>query len=96
MHIGIDTVNLKGAGFTARVKVGDNVEAGAPLIDFDLDQVATNAKSLLTQIVITNGDAARVDRTCLRRGKSGQRHASQAHPNRWRCRAGRSLAKGPP
>ena len=60
MHIGIDTVALKGAGFTPRVKVGDKVEAGAPLIDFDLDQVATHAKSLLTQIIILNGDAVRV------------------------------------
>jgi phosphoenolpyruvate-protein phosphotransferase len=57
MHIGIDTVALKGAGFTPRVKMGDRVEAGAPLIDFDLDHVATHAKSLLTQVVITNGDA---------------------------------------
>ena len=56
MHIGIDTVALKGNGFTPRVKAGDRVETGAPLIEFDLDQVATHAKSLLTQIVITNGD----------------------------------------
>ncbi len=41
MHIGIDTVSLKGAGFTPRVKLGDKVEAGAALIDFDLDQIAT-------------------------------------------------------
>ena len=60
MHIGIDTVALQGAGFTPRVKVGDTVEAGAPLIDFDLDHVATNAKSMLTQIVITNGDSASI------------------------------------
>ncbi|HSV63550.1 MAG TPA: glucose PTS transporter subunit IIA, partial [Chthoniobacterales bacterium] len=60
MHIGIDTVNLRGAGFTPRVKVGDQVNAGAPLIDFDLDAIATRAKSLLTQIIITNGDAARI------------------------------------
>ena len=58
MHIGIDTVAMHGAGFTPRVKVGDQVEAGAPLIDFDLDRIATSAKSLLTQIVITNGEAA--------------------------------------
>jgi phosphocarrier protein FPr len=57
MHIGIDTVALKGAGFTPRVKVGDRVEAGAPLIEFDLDHVATHAKSLLTQVVITNGES---------------------------------------
>ena len=59
MHIGIDTVALKGAGFTPRVKVGDKVETGTPLIDFDLDQVAINAKSLLTQVVITNGETVR-------------------------------------
>src|SRR6187431_792614 len=57
MHIGIDTVALKGAGFTPRVKVGDQVEAGAALIDFDLDHVATNAKSLLTQVIIVNGES---------------------------------------
>src|SRR6188472_3673760 len=57
MHIGIDTVALKGTGFTPRVKVGDHVEAGAPLIEFDLDHVATHAKSLLTQVIIVNGDA---------------------------------------
>jgi phosphocarrier protein FPr len=60
MHIGIDTVALKGTGFTARVKVGDRVESGAPLIDFDLDHVATHAKSVLTQIIITNGERARI------------------------------------
>ena len=59
-YIGLDTVTLKGVGFTPRVKVGDKVEAGVPLIDFDLDQIATHAKSLLTEIIILNGDAARV------------------------------------
>ena len=44
MHIGIDTVALHGAGFTTRVKVGDQVEAGTPLIDFDLDRVATQGQ----------------------------------------------------
>ncbi len=57
MHIGIDTVSLKGAGFTPRVKAGERVETGAPLIDFDLDHVATHAKSLLTEIIISNGES---------------------------------------
>jgi len=56
MHIGLDTINLKGDGFTPRVKNGDKVKAGAPLIDFDADFVATHAKSLLTMIVVTNPD----------------------------------------
>jgi phosphocarrier protein FPr len=56
MHVGLDTVQLKGAGFTARVKAGDAVRAGDSLIDFDADYVATHAKSLVTQIVITSAD----------------------------------------
>jgi phosphoenolpyruvate-protein phosphotransferase len=59
MHVGIDTVALKGQGFTPRVKIGDTVTAGTPLIDFDLDFLATRAKSLLTQIVIANGERVR-------------------------------------
>lgn len=56
IHIGLDTVQLKGSGFTARARVGDTVRAGDPLIDFDADYVATHAKSLMTQIVITSTD----------------------------------------
>ena len=54
MHIGLDTVQLKGRGFTARVKAGDMVRAGDTLIDFDPDYVATHARSLMTQIVVTS------------------------------------------
>jgi phosphocarrier protein FPr len=56
MHIGIDTVTLKGQGFVPRVKAGDVVKTGAPLIEFDLDYLATHAKSLLTMIVVANSD----------------------------------------
>lgn len=56
MHIGLDTVGLKGAGFAPRVKLGDRVRTGDILIEFDADFIATRAKSLLTQIVITNSD----------------------------------------
>jgi len=54
MHIGLDTVMLKGHGFTPRVKTGETIARGDVLIDFDADYVATHARSLLTQIVITN------------------------------------------
>lgn len=54
IHIGLDTVNLKGEGFTARVRTGDEVRAGDVLISFDADFVATHARSLLTQIIVTN------------------------------------------
>ncbi len=54
MHIGLDTVSLLGKGFTPKVKEGATVAVGDPLIEFDLDAVAREAKSLLTQVVITN------------------------------------------
>ncbi|WP_374424632.1 phosphoenolpyruvate--protein phosphotransferase [Chromobacterium sp.] len=57
VHIGIDTVMLKGQGFQPLVAQGQQVKAGQPLIDFELDLVARKAQSLLTQIIITNGDA---------------------------------------
>lgn len=56
MHIGLETVALRGEGFKPRVKMGDRVRVGDPLIEFDPDYVALHAKSLLTQIVITNSD----------------------------------------
>ncbi|MDR1296846.1 MAG: phosphoenolpyruvate--protein phosphotransferase [Deltaproteobacteria bacterium] len=56
MHIGLDTVALKGRGFAAKVAEGDVVKPGDPLIEFDLKFLARNAASLLTMIVVTNGD----------------------------------------
>jgi phosphocarrier protein FPr len=38
------------------VNEGDDVKTGDPLISFDADYIAENAESLLTMIVITNGD----------------------------------------
>lgn len=56
IHVGLDTVELKGHGFTPVVKAGDEVRTGDTLLTFDADYVATHARSLLTQIVITNMD----------------------------------------
>ena len=56
LHIGLDTVKMRGEGFTPKVKVGDRVRTGDELIRFDLDKVATGAKSLLTQVVIANSN----------------------------------------
>jgi len=56
MHIGLDTVALKAQGFTPLVSEGQAVRQDDRLIEFDLDFVATNAKSLMTQIILTNGE----------------------------------------
>jgi multiphosphoryl transfer protein len=54
IHIGIDTVQLAGRGFDARVRTGAVVQAGDELIRVDLDVVARAAKSLVTPIVVTS------------------------------------------
>ncbi|MDN0083865.1 phosphoenolpyruvate--protein phosphotransferase [Crenobacter sp. SG2305] len=57
IHVGIDTVLLNGAGFTARVREGQRVAVGETLIEFDADRVAQGAKSLQTVVLVVNGDA---------------------------------------
>jgi phosphocarrier protein FPr len=56
MHVGLDTVQLRGDGFTVRVKAGDAVKTGDVLIEFDADRIAQKARSMLTEIVITTPD----------------------------------------
>lgn len=55
LHIGLDTVELKGEGFTAKVALGDRVRAGQVLIVFDPVLLGRRARSLLTQMVIPDG-----------------------------------------
>ncbi|WP_426354045.1 PTS sugar transporter subunit IIA [Exiguobacterium sp. R-39] len=56
IHVGLDTVNLKGEGFTAHVQSGDKVKAGDVLVEFDLDFIRANAPSTITPIIVTNHD----------------------------------------
>jgi phosphoenolpyruvate-protein phosphotransferase len=62
IHVGIDTVQLSGRGFEARVRPGAIVRPGDELIRFDLDVVARGAKSLLTPVVVTSMDGLHLRR----------------------------------
>ena len=57
VHVGIDTVELKGEGFQLLVRAGARVRAGEALVRFDLDLLARRAKSLVSPIVIAAGGA---------------------------------------
>lgn len=52
IHLGLDTVNLDGAGLELLVEVGQRVEIGEPLLRFDADHVARQAMSLITPLVV--------------------------------------------
>jgi glucose-specific phosphotransferase system IIA component len=56
VHIGIDTVELAGEGFTARRSVGDRVQVGDEVVRCDLDRVAARVPSMLTPVIVTNGE----------------------------------------
>lgn len=51
LHLGIDTVKLKGEGFVAKVKQGDKVQTGQVLLEFNPDTLALKAKSLISVVV---------------------------------------------
>lgn len=55
IHIGLETVALKGDGFTALVREGQRVTTGTPLIAFALDRIALAAPSLATPVVVLDG-----------------------------------------
>lgn len=54
IHIGIDTVKLKGNHFKAMVKNGDKVKMGQPLIEFDIDKIKAAGYDTTTMLVVTN------------------------------------------
>ena len=56
IHIGVDTVELGGAPFTAHVASGDAVKAGQLLIEADLDAIEAAGKPTATMVIVTNTD----------------------------------------
>ncbi len=57
IHIGMDTVELDGKGFTPHVKQGDIVNQGDLLTDVDLDYIRSQGKPVVTPVIFTDGTA---------------------------------------
>lgn len=56
VHFGIDTVELKGEGFTRVAQEGQQVKKGDTILEFDLPLLEQKAKSTLTPVIISNMD----------------------------------------
>ena len=56
IHVGMDTVEMKGSGFTSLTKEGSKVKAGTPLLKVDLDAIRAAGHPTATAIIVTNGD----------------------------------------
>lgn len=55
-HFGLNTVKLKGEGFEAIAKEGDNVKAGDSIVKYDLEFLKANADSVTTPVVVLESD----------------------------------------
>jgi PTS system beta-glucosides-specific IIC component len=63
VHIGLETVSLKGKHFNVHVSTGDIVTKGTLILEFDIDAVAAAGYDTIIPIVVCNSDAFSVIHT---------------------------------
>jgi PTS system glucose-specific IIA component len=56
IHIGLDTVELKGLGFKPLVKLNEKVKLRQPVMEVDMNIIKSKGKETITPIIITNSD----------------------------------------
>lgn len=56
IHVGLDTVDMNGEGFTPKVKVGDKVSCGQPLLSFSIAKIKAAGHPATIAFVVTNSD----------------------------------------
>ena len=56
IHVGMDTVEMQGKGFTALVKEEQKVKAGTALLKVDLDAIRAANHPTTTAVIVTNAD----------------------------------------
>lgn len=54
IHIGLDTVQLKGRFFKAHVNAGDRVKKGDLLLEFDIDKIKDAGYDVITPMIVCN------------------------------------------
>ncbi|MDW4572692.1 glucose PTS transporter subunit IIA [Microbacterium sp. M3] len=60
IHVGIDTVGMKGDGFETLVQKGQKVTAGTPLLRFDLAKIRAAGHPAITPVIVLNNENAAV------------------------------------
>jgi glucose-specific phosphotransferase system IIA component len=56
VHVGLDTIEMRGEGFEKLASEGDRVEAGQPIVRFDLDGIKDSGYDPVTPVVVTNAE----------------------------------------
>lgn len=73
IHIGIDTVELKGEGFKRLVEEGENVKKGQPILEVNLERIEELGKPIISPFIITN-----MDQVEIKEYKKGQVQAGES------------------
>ncbi len=56
LHVGIDTVEMKGDGFKSHIKEGQNVKKGDLLLTMDLEKIKAAGHPATIMVIVTNSD----------------------------------------
>ncbi len=56
VHLGLDTIELRGKGFERIATEGERVEAGQPIVRFDLDEIRAGDYDPVTPVLVTNDE----------------------------------------
>lgn len=56
IHMGLETVELNGEGFTVKVNNGDKVKKGTLLAEMDLEAIEKSGRKTITPVILMNGD----------------------------------------
>ena len=87
IHIGMDTIALRGSGFTPLVREGQAVKAGTPLLNVDLDAIRAAGLSTESAVIVTNACQSSISsraassppaRRCSNSSKIQKRHLPSA------------------
>ena len=72
VHIGLDTVALKGKGFKRLVEEGKEVSIGQPIISADLEFIKEAGKDIITPIVLNYEKAMNIETPHIRTIREGE------------------------
>lgn len=65
IHVGIDTVELNGEGFSSFIKQGDVILAGDKLLDIDFNLIKSKGLDTTCMFIITSGESVSLSNSCI-------------------------------
>lgn len=75
IHFGLETVNLKGEGFTSHITDGQKIKSGDLILEVDLESIKTKVPSIITPVIFTDikghtfsvnkGNSSALDNSCI-------------------------------